>query len=39
MAYTLTLQGIKCVMLEAGRDYDPVKETPTTKTAVSGLSP
>ncbi len=28
MAYTLTLAGIKCVMLEAGRDYNPVTETP-----------
>ena len=28
MAYTLTLQGLKCVMLEAGRNYDPVTETP-----------
>lgn len=28
MAYTLTLNGLKCVMLEAGRNYDPVKETP-----------
>lgn len=28
MAYTLTLAGLKCVMLEAGRDYDPVAETP-----------
>src|SRR3954452_18048003 len=27
-AYTLTLAGMKCVMLEAGRSYDPVKETP-----------
>ena len=27
-AYTLTLAGLKCVMLEAGRSYDPVKETP-----------
>lgn len=26
-AYTLTLAGMKCVMLEAGRSYDPVKET------------
>ena len=28
MAYTLTLAGLKCVMLEAGRNYDPgtVKE-------------
>jgi choline dehydrogenase-like flavoprotein len=28
MAYTLTLAGLKCVMLEAGREYDPVAETP-----------
>ena len=28
MAYKLTLQGLKCVMLEAGRDYDALKETP-----------
>ena len=28
MAYTLTLQGLKCVMLEAGRDYVPEVETP-----------
>lgn len=27
MAYTLTLAGLKCVMLEAGRDYDPARET------------
>jgi choline dehydrogenase-like flavoprotein len=27
-AYTLTLAGLKCVMLEAGRFYDPVRETP-----------
>ena len=27
-AYTLTLAGLKCVMLEAGRSYDPTKETP-----------
>jgi len=27
-AYTLTLAGLKCVMLEAGRSYDPVRETP-----------
>src|SRR5437867_11809466 len=27
-AYTLTLAGLKCVMLEAGRHYDPLKETP-----------
>lgn len=28
MAYTLTLGGLKCVMLEAGRHYDPATETP-----------
>ncbi len=28
MAYTLTLAGVKCVMLEAGRNYDPLTETP-----------
>lgn len=28
MAYTLTLAGLKCVMLEAGRSYDPATETP-----------
>src|SRR5688572_16618393 len=27
-AYTLTLAGLKCCMLEAGRSYDPVNETP-----------
>src|SRR5438093_1859195 len=27
MAYTLTLAGLKCVMLEAGRNYDPILET------------
>jgi choline dehydrogenase-like flavoprotein len=27
-AYTLTMDGAKVLMLEAGRDYDPVKETP-----------
>jgi choline dehydrogenase-like flavoprotein len=27
-AYTLTLAGLKCVMLEAGRSYNPVTETP-----------
>ncbi len=25
-AYTLTLAGLKCVMLEAGRSYDPLEE-------------
>ncbi len=32
MAYTLTLAGIKCVMLEAGRSYDPATETPMFQT-------
>ncbi len=32
MAYTLTLAGLKCVMLEAGRDYDPQRETPMFQT-------
>jgi len=27
-AYNLTKAGVKVLMLEAGRDYDPVKETP-----------
>ena len=27
-AYTLTLAGLKCVMLEAGRSYNPLTETP-----------
>lgn len=27
-AYTFTMAGIKVLMLEAGRNYDPVKETP-----------
>jgi len=27
-AYTLTLAGLRCVMLEAGRSYDPSTETP-----------
>src|SRR3954451_6604619 len=27
MAYTLTLAGLKCVMLEAGRAYDPATQT------------
>ncbi len=30
-AYTLTKAGHKVLMLEAGRDYDPVKETPMFK--------
>ncbi|MEH6582359.1 MAG: GMC family oxidoreductase [Halioglobus sp.] len=32
-AYTLTKAGKKVLMLEAGRDYDPVKETPMFKEA------
>ncbi len=31
-AYTLTLGGMKCLMLEAGRSYDPVRETPMFQT-------
>lgn len=34
MAYTLTLAGVKCLMLEAGRDYDPVAETPMFHTGA-----
>jgi len=31
-AYTLTMEGAKVLMLEAGRDYDPVSETPMFQT-------
>jgi choline dehydrogenase-like flavoprotein len=31
-AYTLAMEGVKVVMLEAGRHYDPVKETPMFQT-------
>jgi choline dehydrogenase-like flavoprotein len=31
-AYTLTLAGLKCCILEAGRSYDPVNETPMFNT-------
>jgi len=31
-AFTLTLAGFKCLMLEAGRSYDPVAETPMWQT-------
>jgi len=31
-AYTLTMEGAKVLMLEAGRDYDAVKETPMFQT-------
>src|SRR5690349_12612234 len=36
-AYILTLAGLKCVMLEAGRNYDPATETPMFQT--SGKAP
>ncbi len=36
MAYTLTLAGLKCVMLEAGRSYDPATETPMFQTPQQG---
>ena len=36
-AYTLTMEGARVLMLEAGRDYDPVKETPMFQT--SGQAP
>jgi len=32
-AYTLTMEGAKVLMLEAGRNYDPVKETPMFQTS------
>ena len=31
-AYTLTMEGVKVLMLEAGRNYDPVTETPMFNT-------
>ncbi len=31
-AYTLVMEGVKVLMLEAGRNYDPVKETPMFQT-------
>ena len=31
-AYTLVMEGVKVLMLEAGRDYDPVTETPMFNT-------
>ena len=36
MAYTLALAGLKCVMLEAGRSYDPTTETPMFHTPTQG---
>jgi len=32
MAYTLTMNGARVLMLEAGRKYDPVAETPMFQT-------
>jgi choline dehydrogenase-like flavoprotein len=32
-AYTLSMEGVKVLMLEAGRDYDPVRETPMFNTS------
>jgi choline dehydrogenase-like flavoprotein len=34
-AYTFTMAGAKVLMLEAGRYYDPVKETPMFQTAAT----
>src|SRR5258708_38945262 len=31
-AYTLAMEGAKVLMLEAGRNYDPAKETPMFQT-------
>ena len=31
-AYMLTRNGLRVLMLEAGRDYDPVRETPMFQT-------
>ena len=31
-AYTLAMEGVKVLMIEAGRDYDPVSETPMFNT-------
>jgi choline dehydrogenase-like flavoprotein len=33
-AYTLALAGLKCLMLEAGRSYDPLRETPMFQNAA-----
>src|SRR5579872_1380841 len=32
MAYTLTMDGARVLMLEAGRNYDPLTETPMFET-------
>ncbi|MCF3649801.1 GMC family oxidoreductase [Synoicihabitans lomoniglobus] len=34
-AYTLTMEGVKVLMLEAGRSYEPVTETPMFKVGSS----
>ena len=34
-AYTFTMAGAKVLMLEAGRNYDPVKETPMFQTTAT----
>jgi choline dehydrogenase-like flavoprotein len=31
-AYTLTMEGAKVLLIEAGRNYDPTKETPMFQT-------
>jgi len=31
-AYTLTMEGVRVLMLEAGRNYDPLRETPMFQT-------
>ena len=31
-AYTLTMEGVRVLMIESGRNYDPVKETPMFQT-------
>jgi choline dehydrogenase-like flavoprotein len=36
-AYTLTMEGVKVLMLEAGRRYDPATETPMFQT--NGMAP
>ena len=36
-AYTLTMEGAKVLMLEAGRNYDPAKETPMFQTLKAPL--
>lgn len=36
-AYTLTMAGVKVLMIEAGRNYDPISETPMLK--INGEAP